>query len=494
MEGLRLYFSDFFEVDEDDIETYGAINISLINDLPLFIDPFLLFNSENDVYQAIHRKIIDYLLFLQAQAEKYPQPTLGMISSWYRFPEVKQTWLGFSLEGNSGRGLGKGFALQLHSGLQTVFKDFGKETITKSSHLEKLCLISEFVGRDKISDFTTNFAKEYLLNYTSNFAIKYLKLSQCREFNVPKVKFNYDTMTWSSSKFLLPCFNEDYVILTPRDLLTRDQTFINRLDMVDSLQSLAPSIEDKAIRFALNHYLLEILPKKRKEMPKAEKDKVATDLIREYPELIDHYIKYKEDNQEEATSISKQVVQETKQLFNLQLKDLVNILYEKTEFYNEQVNSHDEAYRRVMFLKSVIEDMDGYRIFYLNGKPIKRESDLQIMYRLVWYASEFDVNREVNNGRGPVDFKISKGSKNSTLVEFKLASNSKLKSNLARQVEVYKKASQTDRAMKVILYFTEDEYSKVLAVLNELGLQNCKDIVLIDATNNKQSASNVTIA
>ena len=163
MDGIRLYFSDFFEVDEDDIEAYGAINISLINDLPLFIDPFLLFNSENESYQAIHCEIIDYLLFLQAQAEKYPQPTRGMISSWYCFPEVKQTWLGFSLDGNSGRGLGEDFAIHLHKGLQTIFKDFGKETITKSSHLEKICLISPMVGRDKISDFATNFGKKYLL-------------------------------------------------------------------------------------------------------------------------------------------------------------------------------------------------------------------------------------------------------------------------------------------------------------------------------------------
>lgn len=82
--------------------------------------------------------------------------------------------------------------------------------------------------------------------------------------------------------------------------------------------------------------------------------------------------------------------------------------------------------------------MDGYRLFYLNGKPIKKENDLQIMYRLVWFASEYDVNREVNNGRGPADFKISIGSKDSTIVEFKLASNSKIRKNLENQVEIYK--------------------------------------------------------
>ena len=112
---------------------------------------------------------------------------------------------------------------------------------------------------------------------------------------------------------------------------------------------------------------------------------------------------------------------------------------------------------------------------------------------LVWYATSYDVNREVNNGRGPVDFKISRGSIDKSLVEFKLASNTKLKHNLAKQVEVYKKANNTDRAIKVILFFTDTELYRVNTILNRLGLQNCRDIVLIDARDNKLSASNVRI-
>ena len=190
MEGLKIYFSDFFGIDEDLIESYGAINISLINDMPLFVDPFLLFNSQKDEYQNIHKEIIQYLLFLQEQTATYKKLNNGMMSSWYLFSEVKQTWLGFSLEGNGGRGLGKDFAKNLHQGLQTVFSYFGKETITKSPHLEKLCLISPLVGRDKISDFTTNFTKKYILEYTEKFATENLEACQCQKFNLPKVTFN----------------------------------------------------------------------------------------------------------------------------------------------------------------------------------------------------------------------------------------------------------------------------------------------------------------
>lgn len=491
MNGLHIYFSDYFGIDQDVIESYGAVNISLINDMPLFVDPFLLFNSEKKEYQKIHNEIIRYLLFLQEQAETYKTLPSGMMSSWYRFSEIKQTWLGFSLEGNEGRGLGKDFAINLHRGLKTIFSDFGKETVTKSSHLEKLCLISPLVGRDKISDFTTNFTKKYILEYNQRFAKEYLDNCQCQKFNVSKVEFNYNTHTWMTREYFLPCYNGDYVLLTPRDMLTRDETFINRNDMIGSLQNIAPSIEDAELRFQLNQYLTDILPKKKREMSKTDKERAATLLIQNNPKIIDYYIKYKEENQELASSISKQVVEEVKMLFNTQLQELTQLLYEKTDFYKESSSSHDEAYRRVQYLKTVIEDMDGYRIFYLNGKPIKRENDLQIMYRLVWYASKFDVNREVNNGRGPVDYKVSNGSKNSSLVEFKLASNTKLKKNIQNQVEIYKKANFTDRAIKVILFFTDQELDRINSVLNELELTGCKDIVLIDARDNKVSASNV---
>jgi hypothetical protein len=91
-----------------------------------------------------------------------------------------------------------------------------------------------------------------------------------------------------------------------------------------------------------------------------------------------------------------------------------------------------------------------------------------------------------------VDFKISLGSADKTLVEFKLASNSKLAQNLQNQVEVYKKAHDTNKAIKVILYFTLEERQKVDKILKDLGLENETYVVLIDARNdNKESASTV---
>ena len=107
-----------------------------------------------------------------------------------------------------------------------------------------------------------------------------------------------------------------------------------------------------------------------------------------------------------------------------------------------------------------------------------------------WFATPSDVNREVNNGRGPVDFTVSRGSRDKSLVEFKLASNPQLKRNLRNQVAIYETANLTQKSLKVICYFTAAELARVQAVLGELGLQGRPDIILIDArADNKPSAS-----
>ena len=165
---VDLYFTQFFDIPAKTLDDYGAFDISVVSDLPLFIDPFLLFNSKKPEYQELHEGIITYLTFLRDKADGQLDPAL--IDSWYRFKEVKQSWLGFTVLGNAGSGLGKTFATALHASLGSILRSFGAEQITQGSHLEKLALIKEGVGRDNISDFTTNLIKSYLLEYTQEFA------------------------------------------------------------------------------------------------------------------------------------------------------------------------------------------------------------------------------------------------------------------------------------------------------------------------------------
>lgn len=482
-----IYFSDVFGVEPQILDDYGAFNIALVNDLPLFVDPFLLFDSQRPELRALHDDIITYLVFVKNRAQAN-ELTEGAISQWLYFREVKQNWLGFSQTGNSGTGLGKQFAQALGRNFQRVFRDFGEETLTTSSHLEKLGLLSGGVGRDHLSDFTTNLIKGYLLKYTEEFAKQHLQPHQTKKIHVEHVSFNYESRRWQYGCFTLPWHAGDYVILTPCEILTRDEAWINQGDMLNQFLQLRQSLPDEHLRAQVNdHFLRQINERSTMEERKA----AALRTIEQFTELIDHYIKWKEDHAGEAHTISSKKVQETHTQFVENIRELVLKHLAGTEFY-ERGDSYEEALQRVRYLKHVIEDNDGYRVFYVNGAPVKRESDLHTMFRLTWYATAFDVNAEVNNGRGPVDYKVSKGKQNASLVEFKLASNSSLRRNIEKQVEVYAKASQTNRAIKVILYFSETELEKVTNILRDLKLQGREDIVLIDAGRESKTSGSKT--
>ena len=197
---MATFFTDFFEVDPDMLEEWGAFIISLVNDLPLFIDPFLLFNSENEEYRRLHDEIVHYLVFLKDRSASGPVGD-DLLRSWYCFPEVKQNWLGFSVTGNGGSGLGFDFATALHSNLHRLFADFGQERITTGSHLEKVCLTRSGIGRDNISDFTTNLVKDFLCKYTETFARKHLSPDKIRRVAVNKGRFNFETESWERGTY-----------------------------------------------------------------------------------------------------------------------------------------------------------------------------------------------------------------------------------------------------------------------------------------------------
>jgi len=99
---MDIYFSDFFKVSPKVLENYGAFNISLINDLPLFVDPFLLFNSKKTIHKQLHENILQYLRYLRDKSSD-ANLDVSLLNSWYIFSEVKQNWFGFSQTGNGGQ-------------------------------------------------------------------------------------------------------------------------------------------------------------------------------------------------------------------------------------------------------------------------------------------------------------------------------------------------------------------------------------------------------
>ena len=189
--------------------------------------------------------------------------------------------------------------------------------------------------------------------------------------------------------------NGRYVILTPKDLLTKDETWINASEMRHRLLDITNSLPNDELRDQINDIYLKQLPKKK--ITDKLRNEAAANTIARFPILMDYYITIKEEEKEDAKNTSREIVLSVDEVFIRNIQTLIQILKVNTQFYDKSaIGSYDASKARVMYLKDFIENKDGYKLFYHKGKPIKKEKDLQLLFKLTWFATIFDVNSPVS--------------------------------------------------------------------------------------------------
>lgn len=490
----RVSFCAYYGVDKAKLDLAGFFNISLISDVPLFIDPFHLFYSDNKEYGALHDEIIKYLSFLRDYSIKQDGKVLKKsdIDLYFGFPEVKQNWLGYACLGNRGKGLGKTFATALNENFYKLFKT------GTPGHLEKLTLVADRVGKDSISDFTTNLIHAYLAHLTQEFAKKYIDKSKLGTFTIKKVEFDYDREVWKPKTFNLPKFDGNYVLLTPKDLLTKEDTWINKNDFIENFDEIPYAMSNDGLRVQLIKYFNSKLAEYSEE--KKDRKTGKTRLVRtaktkrlaaqativEFPQTIDIYIAIKEETGAKAKKISDSYVQQVENFKENQYTHFVSNI----DGNNKAPTTYDEAKLRANYFKECVET-DLYVDFYdKDGAPASEEW-IQRQFLYVWGGTVSDVYREPVKGRGRADYVVSRGARDKCIVEFKLAGSSSLEKNLNNQLVEYKKLNKAQHGLWIIVVFNNDEYQKLRVFIEKLGL-NKEDIIIVDARReNKQPPSKI---
>lgn len=128
-------------------------------DLPLGIDPFLLFKSRDREYALLHKLVLDAF---NAGINALRRGENAKASRIFDFPEVPEIGFGYTKSGKRGSGVG------------TFLSGLIIETIAGSpglqergvKHVEEMQLRSAGIGPDRISDVTANILKRFLLDYT----------------------------------------------------------------------------------------------------------------------------------------------------------------------------------------------------------------------------------------------------------------------------------------------------------------------------------------
>ncbi len=136
-----------------------------------------------------------------------------------------------------------------------------------------------------------------------------------------------------------------------KELLTKDDTWINKDDLFKDFEKIPNSISDEELRFKINNYFQKCIPKnpKNKKRP-TKKDRIGAAVltVQEFPQLIDYYIKYKEDNGSAAENLSSAKVALSQQIFIDNAKTFIDKL-EKDGFYAVAGRSYEEAKNKIKF-------------------------------------------------------------------------------------------------------------------------------------------------
>ncbi len=140
------------------------------------------------------------------------------------------------------------------------------------------------------------------------------------------------------------------MILTPKDLLTKDDTWISHSDLVARFDEILPSIENEQLRAEINNYFHSATAEDAKPSDEDRCRTVESTVLR-YPEIIDYYISLKEHLGEEAVATSEQKVSESDALYVRQFGGLAMLPHSGNPFYRVPGTTKEEVREKITFFK-----------------------------------------------------------------------------------------------------------------------------------------------
>jgi hypothetical protein len=145
-----------------------------------------------------------------------------------------------------------------------------------------------------------------------------------------------------------------------------------------------------------------------------------------------------------------------------------------------------------------VEENGGWRLLWNDNETHRSEKAAQLLFLGVvkhyCQANDIDVSPEPNIGRGPVDFKLSRGARLRRLLEVKLANNTKFWRGVGKQLPAYLKAEGEVRGYFLVIVFSQEDYERVKTIQRKVAQVNREQgtkirAVIVDAQLGKPSAS-----
>jgi hypothetical protein len=409
--------STHFQIKKkDDDDWFDAI---LDVDTKLFVDPFMVFQEKAGFWADSHDDLVkhfDRAFLLIAQGNRDPttlayQKALGILE----FPEPRELCLGYTAQGTQGAGSGTGYAKLIAEAIAEAIS----RGLKHPRHFEELGILNEGIGSDRISDITATVLKHRLIEYSRNISVRHnLPVSPHTVF---AASFNEMRQRWNVEDVSVPTNP-----VTGGPYLFVPRRFLRKLPVLNAY-SWWNDYENEKLRQDINYEI----------MGRVNKSKILK-AAREAPEAVRRWTVEKE----KQTAASYDILRDPAGVY--QWHEAASLFVSKHPLTLPPAENIDEFKKVIQNViqqfRLFIEDQGGWRLLWdaLKEKP---EEAAQLLFfgiaRNYCRANNISLDREVDLGRGPVDFKFSNGYQNRAHLEVKKLHNGKFWSGLDKQLPIY---------------------------------------------------------
>jgi hypothetical protein len=441
-----LRFSEYFRIEPEG--PVGWFDPLLNADTLLFVDPFRVFLESDRRWVQAHARLIDFFnLVMETVADSGFNHTSShwRAAQWLmRFPEPAEFCLGYAAGTTSGSGTGERLGKEM---LKAAERTLRAGLMDGYRHFEELRLFEPQIGSDRISDITCNVLKREFIAYTQEVAQE----NDIPMEEVPVRHANWDRANrrWLPQEpVLLP---RNPFVRRPRGILLVPERFLRRLPTIDpdDFYSYALRNANEQLRDEFNYHIARNLDKRE----------IGARIARAHPDLAREYVDFREHNPKPAYNVQRD-------------PDLRTRWYERGRDVAQSRSWEvpDREGEFASFIRSLVdafahwvEEEDGWRVLTRDDGQPRAEKIAQSVFRAmtttVCREHDIDPSKEPNAGRGPVDFKFSRGWSARALVEMKLAHNTRVGHGITIQTPQYLRSEQIRIAYFVYVGFREQDFA-----------------------------------
>lgn len=188
---IRPRLNDFYNLPFTQEEVNFAIPF-INEDIPLYLDPFLLWKSPSQHDNSLHSNIANSFNYLGYLFQKKETDAIEILKN---ISECDEVGLGTSKTKH-----GKKFGDHLAREILSTFKNIPQIKKQGFVHFEEIQLLIEGLSKDRVSDIACNLIKSFLIDFT---------IQKCEQYSIPMptveiTYFDAKTYKFISEKNNLP--------------------------------------------------------------------------------------------------------------------------------------------------------------------------------------------------------------------------------------------------------------------------------------------------